>query len=188
MKKLIIAGLAMALCLGVFSSKSMAADKDASWGIKLGYLNATDNMDVIGSADFGSSYAISGDYTVPMGPGSINGRLMYAPKFEATTILAGAKLDEELSYLQLAANYLWSPAKAEGAKGNWYVGGGLGWGRKSVDVDCIGAACAVSTASETKSSLDINLLGGYKFDNNFSVEGLIILDESVWGVNIGYNF
>ncbi|MFA6448987.1 MAG: hypothetical protein WCX65_05960 [bacterium] len=105
MKKLIIAGFAIAMCLAVFSSNAMSAEKAAEFGARLGFINCS-------GCD--GSLLIGADYFIPV-----------AEKDELDVRLTFASVDV-FDIWSLSGNYIYNLPREAGASGSWYAGAGLG--------------------------------------------------------------
>lgn len=160
MKKIIIAGLAIAMCMGVFSGKALSAAKSPEFGARLGLVHCS---------GCNGSLQIGGDYFIPVtDKDDVDVRLTYSS-------------ESSVDILSLSGNYIYNLPMQAKQTGNWYVGAGLGVTRLSTDI---------FGASRSTTKLGLNLMGGYKFSNKVSAEATYtgISGDDFFGISVGYRF
>jgi hypothetical protein len=156
MKKLIFAGLAIAMCIGVFSGRVVSADKTDAFGARLGYINCS-------GCD--GAFQIGADYFTPV------------TEKDDLDVRLNVASEDRFDIWSLSGNYIYNFPVQKGASGSWYAGAGLG-------------LIKFSGNSSSKTKGGVNIMGGYKFTKNVSVEAIytFISTRDVYGINIGYRF
>ncbi len=179
------AALICVALLFAFALTAKAADKkavlDGYFDAKLGFLT--------GSFDGGAGYDLDADgmmigvdYNVPAEKGVHRISVLYAP-IDGSDIINGVNVEYDVDIWQISYNRLWDFEAGKELGGNFYGGIGIGYDHASAD-----AMAAGVSVSESDSSIDFNVIGGYKLPSNVIIEANWIVDESAYGLSIGYQF
>ncbi len=192
MKKSIMAvmlGAGLAIASGTGANAAIRDKIDGGqFGLKAGYAMPNDNfgIDVPGAdMDFDGDISFGLEYDLPLDGATGNAKLLYTPSFSADIETGGVTAGSvDVSYFQLSINYLKDYDGTAPAEGIFYYGGGLGYGKAQADYTLI----ATGSGSEAESSIDINLIAGYRQASGFNAEISYVADEKILGFYAGYKF
>ncbi|MFA6450585.1 MAG: outer membrane beta-barrel protein [bacterium] len=186
MKKAVAVGVMAIAMLFTMTMASKAAVKSSAYdgtvGVKIGYMSFD---------EFDGSLALGLEYEMPAVRGFSTVELLYSP-LKTSGVYSGVNWEAKMDFFQISVNRLWDfqTGKSDKLAGSLYGGVGLGYGHGDASIT-VSAPCAgcLATASDDATSLEGNLIVGYKLPaNGIKIEGRYIFDESAFLLSVGYLF